>query len=72
MYGPSEFSEILARVRKEYQLSRYGPEDEAEPQGQKRLITEFFNVALDSVSISLEIRSELPSKVMNTFAFLCV
>jgi hypothetical protein len=65
---PSELSEI--RVRRKCQLSSYKPEDEAQPQGEKRFITEFFSVALDSATVSLESRFELLSSFMNTFGFL--
>jgi hypothetical protein len=65
----SEFSEIC--VRRKYQLSSYEPEDEAQPQGEKRYRTEFFNIALDSTIISPKSRFELLSSFMNTFGFLC-
>jgi hypothetical protein len=66
---PFEFLEM--RVGRKCQLSSYEPEDEAQPQGEKRFRTEFLSVALDSAIVSLESRFELLSSFMNTFGFLC-
>jgi hypothetical protein len=50
----------------EGRLSSCESEDEAQPQGEKRFITDYFSVALDSTIMSLENHFELLISFMNT------